>query len=280
MLGNQGLKTGQILLTLDDTEERRRYLNARSTLATLFRIGAVPVVNENDTVATSEIRYGDNDRLAARVASMSSADCLILLSDVDGLYTAPPADNPDAVLVDEVSEITPAIEAMAGSAGSGLSRGGMRTKIDAARIALGAGTDMVIASGKRLNPIRAIDEGERCTWFRAFSNPLTARKKWISGHLNTTGTLVIDAGADNALRGGKSLLPVGVTNVTGSFSRGDAVAIVNADGREVGRGLVAYDCADARALIGAKSGDIESILGYLGRSEMIHRDDMMLHDRS
>jgi len=277
VLGGRGLTTGQVLLTLGDTEERRHYLNARSTLATLFGFGAVPVVNENDTVATSEIRYGDNDRLAARVASMASADCLILLSDVDGLYTAPPADDPAATLIGEVTAITPEIEAMAGSAGSELSRGGMRTKIDAAKIALHAGTDMVIAGGKRLNPIRAIGEGAPCTWFLAGTNPVTARKKWISGHVDLRGSVTVDDGAVRALRSGKSLLPAGAIAVEGGFSRGDAVAILSPDGHEIGRGLIAYDADDARALLGRRSTEIEDLLGYAGRAEMIHRDDMLLH---
>jgi glutamate 5-kinase len=271
-----GLTTGQILLTLGDTEERRRYLNARSTIATLIKLGAVPVINENDTVATSEIRYGDNDRLAARVATMMEADLLILLSDVDGLYSAPPADNPAARLLPVVERITPEIEAMAGSAGSELSRGGMQTKIEAGKIATAAGTTMVIASGKPLHPLRRISEGADCTWFLADSNPVTARKRWISGRLETRGALVIDDGAVKALRAGKSLLPAGVRRVEGRFMRGDAVAIKGPSGEEIGRGLVAYDLADAELIIGRNSREIETILGYAGRAEMIHRDDMAL----
>jgi len=279
VFGALDLTAGQVLLTLGDTEERRRYLNARSTISMLLNFGAIPVINENDTVATSEIRYGDNDRLAARVASMASADCLILLSDVEGLYSAPPSSHPDAKFIDRVERITPEIEAMAGAAGSDLSRGGMRTKIDAARIAVGAGTTMVIASGKALHPIRQIDDGGRATWFPAASTPLTARKKWIGGHLETRGALTIDAGAVRALNSGKSLLPAGVTGVSGQFTRGDAVAIADNTGEEVGRGLVAYDCDDAERLIGCNSADIESLVGYAGRAEMIHRDDMALRGK-
>ncbi|MCW5696280.1 MAG: glutamate 5-kinase [Bauldia sp.] len=275
-LGARGLTAGQILLTLTDTEERRRYLNARATITTLLKLKAVPVINENDTVATAEIRYGDNDRLAARVASMMGADLLILLSDVDGLYAAPPATNPGAAFIPVVERVTAEVEAMAGSAGSELSSGGMLTKVEAGRIATTAGATMVIASGKRANPIAAISHGERCTWFLAEGKPGTARKKWISGHLETPGAVKIDAGAVKALRAGKSLLPAGVTGVEGSFQRGDAVVIRGPDGAEIGRGLVAYDLADAERIAGRNSGQIEAILGYAGRAEMIHRDDMVL----
>ena len=271
-----GLTTGQILLTLGDTEERRRYLNARSTIATLLKLGAIPVINENDTVATSEIRYGDNDRLAARVATMMGADLLILLSDVDGFYSAPPASDPGAHLIPLIERITPEIEAMAGSAGSELSRGGMQTKVEAAKIATSAGTNMVIASGKPLHPLSRISEGAPCTWFLAEANPVTARKKWISGRLETRGALVIDAGAVKALRSGKSLLPAGVRRVEGQFQRGDAVSIKGPNGEEVGRGLVAYDLADAERIAGRNSREIAAIVGFAGRAEMIHRDDMAL----
>ena len=273
----RGLFAGQILLTPGDTEQRRRYLNARHTIDRLLSLRAVPVVNENDTVSTAEIRYGDNDRLAARVASMVSADCLVLLSDIDGLYTAPPADDPDARLIPEVKAITPDIEAMAGAAGSELSRGGMKTKIEAGKIAMSAGTSMVIASGKKLHPLAAISAGEKCTWFPAPGSPVTSRKKWIAGHLAIEGRITIDAGAVAALRKGKSLLPAGVKQVDGEFARGDAVLICDPSGAEVGRGLVTYDCADARQLAGRKSSEIEQVLGFRGRSEMIHRDDMVLH---
>ena len=273
---SRGLATAQVLLTLSDTEERRRYLNARSTMATLLRLKAVPVVNENDTVATSEIRYGDNDRLAARVASMMSADCLVLLSDVDGLYTGPPVSDPSARLVPEVKEITPEIEAMAGDAGTELSRGGMVTKIAAAQIAMRAGTSMVIASGKRLHPLRTLEEGGRCTWFLAGSDPVAARKRWIAGTLEPKGVLVIDEGAVTALLGGRSLLPAGVRQVIGAFDRGDAVILRATDGRDIGRGLTAYARADAERIMGRKSADLAAILGYEGRAEIVHRDDMAL----
>jgi glutamate 5-kinase len=276
MLGEYGITAGQILLTLGDTEERRRYLNARSTITTLLRLKAVPIINENDTVATNEIRYGDNDRLAARVASMMSADLLVLLSDVNGLYSAPPGVNPDAEFIDLVERVTPEIEAMAGSAGTSLSRGGMQTKIEAARIATGAGTTMVIAGGHRLNPLAAISDGQRCTWFVAETKPGTARKKWISGHLETRGAIIVDEGALRALRSGKSLLPAGVTGVRGRFQRGDAIKILGPQGEEVGRGLVAFDADDAERISGRNSAEIETILGYAGRPEMVHRDDMVI----
>jgi glutamate 5-kinase len=272
-----GLTAAQILLTLGDTEERRRYLNARHTIETLLSLKAIPVVNENDTVATAEIRYGDNDRLSARVASMTSADCLVLLSDIDGLYTAPPSENPDAKHIPLVTEITAEIEAMAGDAGTELSKGGMKTKIEAGRIALAAGTDMVITSGKALHPLRAIGEGAPCTWFLAPSDPLTARKRWIAGALEPRGTLHIDAGAEKALFSGKSLLPAGVKRVDGAFDRGDAVIIRAPDGRELGRGLVAYARADAERILGKKSSEIAAILDYEGAPELVHRNDMALN---
>lgn len=270
------LYVAQVLLTLGDTEERRRYLNARRTIDTLLAHKAVPVVNENDTVATTEIRYGDNDRLSARVASMMSADCLVLLSDIDGLYTAPPGRGVDAQRLDVVTQITPQIEAMAGDTGTELSRGGMVTKIEAAKIALGSGTNMVISSGRVLNPLRALAEGAPCTWFLAPSDPVAARKRWIAGNLESKGYVVVDAGAEKALASGKSLLPAGVRRVEGTFDRGDAVVIRAVDGRELGRGLIAYACADAARIIGKKSSEIARILGYDGRAELIHRDDMAL----
>ena len=277
-LQREGLTAAQILLTLGDTEERRRYLNARATLTSLLRMKAVPVVNENDTVATSEIRYGDNDRLAARVAAMIGADCLVLLSDVDGLYSAPPADNPDARRIDHVAAITPEIEAMAGTAGSDLSRGGMKTKIEAGKIATAAGAAMVIASGHLMHPLAAIDAGEACTWFDPQATPARARKSWIAGHLEPKGSITVDAGAVTALKSGKSLLPAGVTGITGRFARGDAVVIVGADGAEVGRGLSAYDCDEAERIAGRRSDEIEAILGYSGRAAMVHRDDLVMRE--
>ena len=272
----RGLVSAQVLLTLGDTEERRRYLNARNTIETLLRLKTIPVVNENDTVATSEIRYGDNDRLAARVASMASADLLVLLSDIDGLYSAPPATDPNAKFIPEVAEITAEIEGMAGDAGTELSRGGMVTKIAAAKIAMAAGAHMVIASGKVLHPLKAIADGSRATWFMAASDPVTARKRWIAGTLEPRGALIVDAGAEGALEAGKSLLPAGVRGVTGEFDRGDAVVIRSANGRELARGITAYSNADAAKIIGQKSSQIAEILGYAGRPEIVHRDDMVV----
>lgn len=279
-LSSYDVTTGQILVTPSDTEERRRYLNARATIETLLKLNAVPIINENDTVATAEIRYGDNDRLGARVATMVGADCLILLSDIDGLYDAPPADNPDAVHIPVVRAITPDIEAMSGSTRSAYGSGGMTTKIEAAKIALNGGTSMVIASGESMNPLFKINKGARCTWFMATGTPLAARKKWISGHLQPGGALVLDVGAVKALKSGKSLLPAGVKNITGQFERGDTVALQAENGIEIGRGLVSYDAADADKIIGQKTSKIEAILGYPGRSAMVHRDDMVLHDTS
>jgi glutamate 5-kinase len=276
ILRARALTAAQVLLTLGDTEERRRYLNARRTIETLLELNSIPVVNENDTVATSEIRYGDNDRLSARVASMVSADVLVLLSDIDGLYTAPPQSDPAARRLDVVTEITPAIEAMAGDAGTELSRGGMKTKIEAGKIALAAGTSMVITTGKVLHPLKAIGEGAPCTWFIAPSDPVTARKRWIAGQLEPKGALFIDAGAEAALASGKSLLPAGVRRVEGQFERGDAVVIRAADGRELGRGLVGYPRIEAERILGRRSAEIAGILGHEGRSAMVHRDDMAL----
>jgi len=275
-LGRHGIGAGQILVTLGDTEERRRYLNARSTISKLLEWRAVPVINENDTVATTEIRYGDNDRLAARVATMTSADLLVLLSDVDGLYNAPPHLRTDAKLIPIVERITPEIEQMAGSAGSELSRGGMQTKIEAGKIATTSGTHMVIASGRVEHPLRAIAQGAPCTWFLTPANPVTARKRWIAGSLEPRGTLTVDAGAVTALRSGRSLLPAGVIRVEGRFARGDAVVVRGPDGGEVGRGLVAYDAEDAERIKGRSSSDIAQILGLEGRAEMIHRDDLVI----
>ncbi|HVG52285.1 MAG TPA: glutamate 5-kinase [Xanthobacteraceae bacterium] len=275
-LRRHGIGAGQILVTLGDTEERQRYLNARSTITRLLEWRSVPVINENDTVATNEIRYGDNDRLAARVATMVSADLLVLLSDVDGLYDAPPGANANAKLIPVVERVTAQIENMAGAAGSELSRGGMQTKIEAARIATTAGTHMVIASGKIEHPLQSIIDGGPCTWFLTPANPVTSRKRWIAGSLEPRGTLTIDAGAVTALRGGRSLLPAGVIKVDGNFSSGDAVIVRGPDGVEVGRGLSAYDAEDAEKIKGRSSADILSILGFGGRSEIIHRDDLVI----
>jgi len=275
-LSQHGIVAGQVLVTLGDTEERRRYLNARSTIDTLLAWRALPVINENDTVATNEIRYGDNDRLAARVATMVSADLLVLLSDTEGLYDAPPNIHANARHIPCVPRITPQIEAMAGVAGSELSRGGMLTKIEAGRIATNAGTHMVIASGVVEHPLQAVAQGARCTWFLTTANPVTARKKWIAGALEPKGTLAIDDGAVAALRRGKSLLPAGVVGIEGSFARGDAVIIRGPGGAEVGRGLVAYDLEDAVKIRGRSSADIPAILGFSGRAEMVHRDDLVV----
>ncbi len=275
-LGRHNLTVAQILLTLSDTENRRRYLNARNTLETLLGVGAVPLINENDSVATDEIRFGDNDRLAARVAAMISADALILLSDIDGLYTMNPALYPDAELVPEIKGITPEIEAMASAPVSADSSGGMTTKLAAARQCLGAGCAMVISEGKPLHPLAHLENGARCSWFVPTGNPKTARKSWIAGSLQPTGTITVDEGALKALKQGRSLLPAGVTAIEGSFDRGDAVSIKSTDGREIARGLVAYSAADGRLIMGHKTREIEELLGYRGRDEMIHRDDLVL----
>jgi glutamate 5-kinase len=275
-LTRHAIIAGQVLITPQDTEERRRYLNARATLHELLARRAIPVINENDTVATIEIRYGDNDRLAARVATMAGADLLILLSDIDGLYTAPPQNDPDATLIPVVPRITAEIEAMAGGAASEFSRGGMATKIEAAKIAVSGGVHMIIANGKRMNPVKAIVDGGPCTWFLTPSDPVSARKRWIGGSLDTQGVVIVDEGAVKALRARKSLLPAGVKSVEGVFERGDTVMLRGPDGGDIGRGLAGYDADEARAIIGANSRDIERILGYVGRSAMIHRDDLVL----
>ena len=278
LLGRHNIKVAQVLLTPDDTEDRRRYLNARSTLETLLALDVVPVINENDTVATQEIRYGDNDRLAARVSEMTSADCLVLLSDVDGLYESDPSINPDAALIPEVHEITPELESICGSSRTEYGTGGMATKLAAARICMSAGCATLIASGLKLAPLLAVENGGPCTWFLPNKTPLAARKQWIAGTLTTRGALTIDAGAERALNEGKSLLPVGVVAVDGWFSRGDAVSIKGSSGRELGRGLAAYDSDDAQVIRGQRSQDIERLLGYRGRDEMIHRDNLVLLD--
>ncbi len=284
-LTRHGIPAAQVLLTLADTEARRRHLNARNTLDALLGLGAVPVINENDTVATEEIRFGDNDRLAARVAQMASADTLVLLSDIDGLYTADPRTDPGARLVPEVPQITAQIEAMAGEAPPGYSSGGMVTKLEAAKIALAADCRMAIAPGGSPNPLAAIVRGGRCTWFGAdaaragYGGPRSARKRWIAGAIAPSGALTIDRGAVRALGAGKSLLPAGVLALEGRFERGDAVLVRNDRGEVLGRGLSAYSSADAALIIGHKSREIEARLGYRGRDEIIHRDDLVL-DRS
>jgi glutamate 5-kinase len=279
VFGRHGMTVAQILLTPSDTEERRRHLNARSTMETLLKLGAVPLINENDTVATEEIRFGDNDRLAARVAQMISADTLVLLSDIDGLYTADPRKDKGATLVPEIKAITPEIERMAGPPITGYASGGMVTKIVAAKIAVAAGCRLVIADGTAEHPLARIDaDGARCTWFLAAANPRTARKRWIAAHVTPAGAIRIDAGAEKALTAGKSLLPAGVTEVEGEFERGDAILVRGSDGRRLGCGLAAYSAADARLIRGHKSAEIAALLGYRGRDEMIHRDDLVLDD--
>jgi len=276
-LAHHGITVAQILLTLDDTEERRRHLNARATFAQLLALGALPVVNENDTVATAEIRFGDNDRLAARVAQMTSADMLVLLSDIDGLYTADPRKHRDARHVPLIREIGPEIEAMAGEAAPGYSSGGMLTKLAAARIAMGAGCHMLIAQGKGAgSPLAALEAGGRATLFLPRGEPRSARKAWIAGAVDPRGALTVDDGAAGALRRGKSLLPAGVVAVEGVFERGDAVIIRTRSGSETGRGLSAYSSGDIRRIAGYKSGEIAGILGYRGRDEIIHRDDLVV----
>ena len=276
ILAGADIVAAQILLTLGDTEQRRRYLNARATLKTLIELGSIAVINENDTVATAEIRYGDNDRLAARVASMMEADRLILLSDVDGLYTADPTRDPAAQHIPEVAAITPQIEAMAGDSVSGIGRGGMSSKLTAAKIATAAGCDVIITKGKSDHPIAAIRSGARATRLAGNGTPAAARKRWIAGVLRPEGTLIIDAGAAKALSEGKSLLPAGIRQIDGRFERGDAVLVKDQTGREIARGLAAYGAADAERIAGKKSLEIEAILGYRGRDEMIHRDDLAL----
>ena len=277
-LAGHGVKVAQVLLTIDDTENRRRYLNARGTIGTLLRLGVVPVINENDTVATEEIRFGDNDRLAGRVAQMMGADMCVLLTDVDGLYVADPARDPDAVHIPEVAAITDDIEAMAGAPRSADGSGGMVTKLAAARIATAAGCYLAIARGSDAHPLRALENGARCTWFLPGAEPKAARKQWIGGNMKPAGTVVVDAGAARALASGKSLLPAGVTRVEGRFERGDLLQVTNAGGEVLGRGLSAYTDADARRIMGHKSREIERLLGYRGRDEMIHRDDLVLAD--
>ena len=277
-LAGHNITVAQILLTIDDTEERRRYLNARNTINTLLAAGAVPVINENDSVATAEIRIGDNDRLAARVAAMMSADTLLLLSNIDGLYSADPSRDPNAEWIPRVDAITPEIEAMAGAVVSADASGGMPTKIAAARIAMAAGCHMVIARGDMDRPVAALKNGARSTWFVAKATPRAARKQWIAGSLQPRGALTIDAGAEAALAAGRSLLPAGVSAVEGEFQRGEAVTVRDAAGNLLGRGLCAYSAADARRIRGHKTGEIEAILGYRGRDAIIHRDDLVLEE--
>ena len=276
LLGARGIKVAQVLLTLDDSESRKRYLNATRTLTTLTRARVVPVINENDTVATAELRYGDNDRLAGRVAQMVSADCLVVLSDVDGLYDTDPQRDAEARHIPVVTSIDAGLFDMAGGPGSQHGSGGMRTKLEAARIATSAGCQMVIASGHVTRPISALRAGGRSTWFLATATPQAARKRWIAGSLRPKGKIVVDDGARKALVGGNSLLPAGVVGVEGRFERGDSVSVVDRAGGEVARGLVGYSRDEADAIAGKRSGDIARVLGYRGRNEMIHRDDLVL----
>jgi glutamate 5-kinase len=273
VLAPHSITTAQILVTLEDSADRRRYLNTRATLETLLGLGAVPIVNENDTIATDEIRYGDNDRLAAQVAVTIGADQLILLSDVDGFYTANPVSDPTATRYDLIDVITPEIEAMAGDAGSGLSKGGMKTKLMAAKIATAGGCTMAITEGSPFNPLKSLENGAPATWFTAHLDPQAARKRWI-GAMKPRGTITIDAGAARALRGGKSLLPAGIIKVSGTFGRGDPVEIADPDACKIGQGLARYTSAESRTIMGCKSSDIEDRLGYPGRAALIHRDDM------
>ncbi|MGC8202349.1 glutamate 5-kinase [Aliiroseovarius sp. PTFE2010] len=274
VLGPYGITTGQVLITLEDTSDRRRYLNIRATLATLLKNGAVPIVNENDTVATDEIRFGDNDRLAAQIAVTVGADQLVLLSDVDGFYSGDPRGGGDVEFFTRISEITPEIEGMAGDAASGLSKGGMKTKLMAAKTAMGGGCAMAITEGSVQNPLRALQDGARATWFQAQGDPQTARKRWIAA-MKPRGTLRVDAGAARALLAGKSLLPAGVTSVTGDFGRGEPVSICGPDGARIGLGLTRYASGEAQAIAGCRSDQIEARLGYPARAALVHRDDMV-----
>lgn len=279
VLGHHQITVAQILVTLEDSENRRRYINARNTIATLLKLGAVPLINENDSVATDEIRFGDNDRLAARVAAMISADTLVLFSDIDGLYTADPSKDKTAEFIPVVKTITPEIEAMAGGSASNVGSGGMTTKLAAAKIALNAGCRMVITKGERAHPVKALEEGAKATWFLPDATPKNARKQWISGSLKPVGQVIVDAGCVKALLAGKSLLPIGVKDVIGLFERGEAVQVVGPDGIIIARGLMAYGAEDAKKIVGVKSSGIEAKLGYQGRDVMIHRDDLVLdHD--
>lgn len=267
--------TAQVLVTLEDSRDRRRYLNSRATLGQLLRMGVVPIVNENDTVATDEIRYGDNDRLAAQVAVTVGADLVVLLSDVDGLYTANPADDPTATRLDVIRDVTPEIEAMAGDAGSGLSKGGMKTKVMAAKTAMAGGAALVITEGSVMGPLAALEAGANASWFVPQTDPQLARKRWISA-MKPQGALMLDAGAVAALGRGKSLLPAGVTKVTGEFERGDPVSLLRPDGTTIGVGLSRYTAEEAVLLAGRQSSEIEAVLGYPGRAALVHRDDMVL----
>jgi glutamate 5-kinase len=274
-----GIDTAQILLTLKDTEERRSYLNARNTFSALLEAGVVPIVNENDTTATAELRYGDNDRLAARVVQLAGAGALILLSDVEGLYDSDPRQNPNAKRIAEVKHITPEIEAMAGGAGSAIGSGGMRTKIAAAKIATGSGGHVAICNGHAMHPLQHLREGGDATWFIATESPVAARKRWIAGSLNPGGSVFIDTGAAKALLEGRSLLPAGVTRIEGEFGKGETLAVIDTEGRTLAKGLSNYDAADARKIMGKRRDEIPKSLGYDGPNELIHRDNLVMEVR-
>ena len=275
-LAAHDIRVAQILLSPEDTETRRRHLNARATMSALLALGAVPVVNENDTVATAEIRFGDNDRLAARVAAMISADLLLLLSDVDGLYSGNPRDNAAACHIGEVDQLTDEILAMAGAANAAYASGGMITKLEAARIAMNAGCSMVICDGRVDRPVNSLIQGARNTVFRAEHSPLTARKRWIGGALTPKGRITVDSGAVGALRRGRSLLPAGVVAASGDFKRGDLIAVEDESGFVVAHGLSAYSANDTRIILGHKSSEIEGLLGYRGRDEVVHADNLVM----
>lgn len=277
-----GVCVAQLLLTLDDAENRRRYLNARATLQSLLDLAALPLINENDTVATAEIRYGDNDRLAAHAAQMAGADLLVLFSDIDGFYTADPRIEPGAEHIPFVEAITPEIEAMAGGPNrqTESGSGGMETKIAAAKIAAAVGASVIIAKGDTPHPIAALNDGARATVFAPRMSPERARRRWIGGRLKPAGALHVDAGAVAALKRGASLLPAGVKSVEGDFSRGDAVSVIGPDGARIGQGLSAYDAAEARRILGRKSEEIEAVLGYRRQTAIIHRDDLALTENA
>lgn len=275
-LAKHDLSIAQILLTLGDSEDRKRYINARNTIETLLALGVIPIINENDTVATSEIRYGDNDRLSARVAQMAGADALILLSDIDGLYTADPRKDKQAKLLPEVTQISDDIQAMAGDSGTQFGSGGMKTKLAAASIVMASGCRMVICNGRALNPIKQLQDGGPCTWFVPALTPKKARKNWLAQHLQPRGCLTIDAGAAEALEQGRSLLSVGVVAVEGQFNKGDPVIIQNQSGKALARGLINYPAHEANLIKGMQSKDIEATLAYCGSDEMIHRNDLVL----
>ena len=280
IFAERGMTTAQMLLTIDDFEDRKRYLNASHTLHTLLDLGAVPVINENDTVATSELKVGDNDRLAARVAQMAYADALILFSDIKGLYTADPRKDKTAELIPVVNELTPEIESMAGAAGSNVGTGGMVTKLMAARICMEAGSAMAIAMGKILYPLSSLEKTGECTWFMPSMTPVRARKAWIAASFKTKGSFVLDSGAVKALEAGKSLLPAGIKRVEGTFERGEAVALTDENGVLLGKGLTAYSSYESAQIAGHRSADIEKLLGYHGPEEIVHRDNLVTQKKT